>query len=49
MIMVTVEVSDPTWKRLMREKDPGDTMDDVIVRALDSMEAAHESPTEGSQ
>jgi len=34
----TVEVKNPTWRRLNQEKNPGDSMDDVINRALDALE-----------
>jgi len=37
----TVQVTDETWQRLNRRREPGDSMDDVISDALDTNDAAH--------
>ena len=36
--MVTIEASERNWKRLIRHKEPGETMDDVLTDALDALE-----------
>jgi hypothetical protein len=35
----TVSVNLETWRRLNAQKEPGDSMDDVIDTALDALEA----------
>ena len=42
--MVTVEVKEPEWKTLIRMKSPGESMNDVIQRLIETHEAAHEPP-----
>ena len=36
--MVTIEASERNWKRLIRHKEPGESMDDVLTDALDALE-----------
>ena len=47
--MTTVEVKDDEWRRLNRLKSPGESMNDVIKRLLETHESAHEPPTEAEQ
>lgn len=38
MAKTTIEVSDDTWSRLNRQKERGQSFDDVIQEVLDSSE-----------
>ena len=42
-IVVTVELSKSTRKRLTTRKDPGDSFEDVVKGLLDSAEQTHEN------
>jgi len=38
IVATTIEVSDETWKQLNREKEPGETFDQVVQRLIKAPE-----------
>ena len=41
--MVTIDASERNWKRMNRHKEPGEKMDDVLIDALDALEAQEQT------
>lgn len=42
-VVVTVDLSESTWKRLTQRKEPGDSFDDVVTGLLNDVEQTHET------